>query len=346
MATRILSFLIISCGLVFSLPAEDTADYEQLIRQLDSSKFSERRAATQELRDAGKAAFETLRRAADSDSAEVTSRSIEILKHHLDNSDASTKQAAKAALEALAESKNEMAARLAYRALNPKKEEEPVEQPAGGIGFGPVQIQMQIRAAKNNRQKMQIRVQNGIKSVEIEEGDRKIKIHEDANGIKVEVTEKIDGKEETKKYEAKDAAELQRKHPKAFKEYSKLKHVGGGIQIQGGGIQIQGNILPIPQLRGRIQRVPAPNNAPNGVQPLQQPLKHIDQQIEKYKAKIADGDANAEHFRRMVENLEKHRQQLEQAIRRIEESRKKTEQRRENAPEEAEIPENPQPVEA
>ena len=90
---------------------------------------------------------------------------------------------------------------------------------------------------------------NGVREIKATEGDKSVKIEDDpAKGIKIESTEKVNGKEVTKKYEAKDVRELKKKQPegyKIYKEYGEQQANGGAVQLQigGNGQQMQ---IPMP----------------------------------------------------------------------------------------------------
>ena len=75
------------------------------------------------------------------------------------------------------------------------------------------------------------------------------------------VTENVNGKDKTDTYKAKDADELKKKSPEAYKLYEKY---GQGPQIQAGigNIQIQGIAVPAGQIQigVPIQAVPLPGN--------------------------------------------------------------------------------------
>jgi hypothetical protein len=232
------------------------AEIAALIQQLDAEQFSQRKAATERLIAIGKAAIPAVTEAAMGDSLEVTSRCLEVLKNLYQSADESTKAAAKDALERVAKGSNPSAARRAQSVLNPQK---PAEGPAGipgGLiiappGQGGV-IRAQIQAFGGKAKRVSSKVTNGVKEIDVEEFDgRKIKITEDPKqGIKVEITAKDkDGKETTEKYEAKDADELQKKHPEAYKVYktyaeSRRDVLGGQIRIHIGG---GGQQMPLPQ---------------------------------------------------------------------------------------------------
>jgi len=235
----------------------DEATIAKRIKQLDSNRFAERNEASSSLEAAGKAALPALSKAALGDSREVTLRAIDILRKHFNDGDDATKEAAKQVLEKLAQSDHQSAARRAKDVLNPKPPAQAGVLP--GIQIGGAQIQIQMNAiAGGQGQKVKTKITNGVKEIEVEEKDRKIKITEDpAGGIKMEVTEKKEGKETTKKYAAKNADELKKKHADAHKIYEKYgKGAGANIQIQafpgqpGGAIRIAPRAVPI--MRGAI----------------------------------------------------------------------------------------------
>ena len=61
---------------------------------------------------------------------------------------------------------------------------------------------------------------NGVREIKATEGDKSVKIEDDpAKGIKIESTDKVNGKEVTKKYEAKNVDELKKKQPEGYKIY-------------------------------------------------------------------------------------------------------------------------------
>ncbi len=292
----------------------DEIDVQALIKDLNADKFAVRRAATQKLQEMGKAAFGALSKAAESSDGEVTNRSVEILKHHFENGDEATKTEAKAALEKLAAAAHPVAARLAQQALKPK-DEHPNGIPGipGGIQIGGGQIQIQVQAVGGGgvNRKVRVQVANGAKQIEVEEDGQKVKINEDANGIKMEVTEKKDGKEETKKYEAKNADELKKQHPAVHQIYEKYSKGQGGIQFQIQGAQIlpQGvpGILPV-----------LPPNQNNGRDQFERSKQNLEQIIERYKKQIEQNGGNADALKQAIEALEKHKQHIDEIQKRFE----------------------------
>ena len=113
---------------------------------------------------------------------------------------------------------------------------------------------------------------NGLKQVQNEEYGKKVKITDDPqNGIKIEYTRRKGGTDETKNYEAKNAKELEKKHPEGFKLYqqymgNQLAGQAGAVTIvQAGGmaLPVPGQPLPggmlqaIPAMPGQIQVLPA-----------------------------------------------------------------------------------------
>jgi len=291
-----------------------TPDFKQLVKQLNAEKFSDRNAASDELRERGQAAFPALIEAAKSEVREVSTRAIEILKHHFKNGDAEAKDAAKVALEGLVAADHGATSRRAKQALKPDEEQNQVNPGIPGriqiVPGARVQIQMQ---AGNNR-RVQVRVANGAKDIEAEEDGRKVKIHEDRGGIKIEITEKKDGKETTKKYEAKNAAELKKQHPDAHQIYEKYSK---------GGIQIRGAALP------QFQIPVFPGQPQNQAQGLEKSKQRIDDLIQRFKKKIENNEGNADGNRRMIEQLERHKGHLDDIQERLEKNRKQMEQNRE-----------------
>jgi len=315
-----------------SAPADSTVQQnlltaeriDALIKQLDDANFNKRQAASVQLARGGRQVAEALEKAAQGDSREVTTRSIDVLKKLMESDDGETKAAAKAAMENLAKCDKPAAAKRAQEILNPKPEPAPEQPfPGGGIriGGGQIQLQMNVQAIGGKGVKrVTIKQVNGVKDIDVAEGDRKIKIHDDPNqGIKVQITEKKDGKEETSKYEAKDADELKKKHPEAHKiyeEYTK-KNAGGAIQIQGiqigpgGGIQIKPGKVPAIPLPPQIQAVPKqPVEKPKAAAKIEKATKEL-QEITELLKKRADG---GEELQKAVERLEELTRQLKETM--------------------------------
>lgn len=291
-------------------------DVAELIQQLEANRFSKRQHASQQLLEAGKAAIPALAEAAMGESRETTSRAIEILKKHFQSNDEFTKAAAKAALEKIAQGTNGQAARAAEQALNPKKAEPP--PPPGiqllGVPGAQMQLQIQIQGAfGGNGKRVTMHNLNGVKTIDAQDGNRKVKITDDPNnGIKMEITETKDGKDETKKYEAKNADELKKNHPDAHKLFEEYSKPGGGIQI--GGIQLQPGFPPgaLPQLPGL--EIPGMLN--------QDAQRRIAEQLEKTQKLLDDakqtakslGDKSAANeVKKLLEQIDEAKQELEDA---------------------------------
>ncbi|MGA2502253.1 MAG: hypothetical protein ABSH20_31310, partial [Tepidisphaeraceae bacterium] len=120
----------------------------------------------------------------------------------------------------------------------------------------------------NVRMSKTVTVINNRKEIEVTENQQKVHIVEDADGIKMSVTDTVDGKETTKKYEAKNAAELKEKQPEAFKIYEQATKDDQGIRARAPRA-----------LRPGVRLVPGPIN-PNGVRlvlpPAPEPEKNAD----------------------------------------------------------------------
>ncbi|MDY0169451.1 MAG: hypothetical protein RBS80_23115 [Thermoguttaceae bacterium] len=228
-----------------------------LVEQLDSDSFAERQAASDKLAEFGRPAIEALAKAALGDSLEVTVRSIDILRSMLQSNDEPTREAAKAALEGLAKGPRTGAARRAAQALKPPEEPPP---PAAQLVPGIPGAAIQIAVAGARR--VNVRIVDGVKTIEAEEADKKVKIVDDPNqGIKMEVATKKDGKDVVETYEAKNAEELKKQHPDAYKTYSQYSQMGGGgaIAVQ---MQIGGNAQAVPIPIQQAVPIPVQPDAP------------------------------------------------------------------------------------
>jgi hypothetical protein len=92
-----------------------------------------------------------------------------------------------------------------------------------------------------NARSVSISTSNGTKTIRVEEGGRKIQIVKNPNeSINVKITEKKDGKEVTKKYEAKNLDELKKKSPDAYQVYEDYANDAGGA---GNVIHLDGNLV-------------------------------------------------------------------------------------------------------
>ena len=136
--------------------------------------------------------------------------------------------------------------------------------------------------------------------------------------IQLEVTETKDGKEETKKYEAKNAEELKTKHPEAHKLYDEYSKAPAGIQVQ--GIQIgPGGIVP-----------PAPGGL--NVRPIRRAKilrpEELDAAKENLDGALKELDASLETLRKEAEKngeLKDALEKTEAAKKRLEELKGKLE---------------------
>ncbi|MFP6671086.1 MAG: hypothetical protein VB857_06700 [Pirellulaceae bacterium] len=289
----------------------------KVIEQLKSGRFNERETASRQLAEFGRAAIGPLTEAAMSKQREVTMRAIDILKKHLASTDAETRQAAKAALEQVAAGPQASAARQAQQVLNPPAEPEPEAAPPAGriqVFGGPIQIRVQAGVAGNQR--IRIKQVNGTREIEAEENGRKVTIKEDQkNGIQMEVTEKKDGKETTKKYAAKNADELAKKHPDAHKLYKKytdqpkfnfkFPNLQQAIPLVPGKNQLPPNFrLPPGLIPQQAQRSLEKAN-----QELDKSIKELEEATKELKIETKD----AEKLRRILDQLKSSRKKLNQA---------------------------------
>lgn len=304
----------------------ETPDYAELARQLDADKFQDRQAAGLKLAEAGKAAIPALAEAAQNGSREAATRAIEILKNHFQKGDEANKAAAKEALDAIAKGENPAAARRAEEALNPKPANQNLPPGLGNLRIAPGRIQIQVQGiagGAGGNKRVTVKNNNGVKDIEVDDNGKKVKIHDDPNdGIKIEVTEKNkEGKEETKKYEAKNVEELKKNHPEGHKIYDEYSKQPGGIQIQ--GIQLQPGVLPpgFPQLP-----VPGVPGIPAAIRPirvrpaLERPAtakieavqKQLEEALESLKKLEQDG-AKPDSIKKLADLIEAAKKQLDEA---------------------------------
>ena len=243
-----------------SRPAADASQsVEQLVKQLDAADFDTREAACGKLAAVGKPSIAALEKAAATGNLEVSSRATSVLGKLLKSTDAATETAAREALQHLADGASPAAARKAKSILEPK--EESTSGPGivmPGNGFGGFGGQIIINGGQLNiggggvMRTLTAKNVNGIKEVNAVEDGKTVKIVEDpARGIKIELTEKQNGKDVTKKYDAKNVEDL-KKIPAGYDLYKKYlgNQPGNGgmqfhIQAGMGNLQIPGNGMPV-----------------------------------------------------------------------------------------------------
>jgi hypothetical protein len=284
-----------------------TAEINKLIDDLENGKFLDRKKATDRLIKIGAPAVPAVAKGAESKVVEVRGRSMEILKELFNGKDATAKKAATAALQKIAAGKNELNAIRAKQILRPV-----------GAANVPRNNQVGIRVAVG-RMKVLTREINGVKHIDAEEKGTKYKIvHDPKKSITVEITKKdANGKPATKKYEAKDLADLKNKHPeayKAFDRYSKPINMGR-INIGFGAVRpavVRQRALPIgvkaadldkvnKQLEDLIKRLgdAAAKGKIDDVKKITEELKQVQESVKKIRA---DADKGIEG--RMRKSLE------------------------------------------
>ncbi len=243
----------------------ETADQltiAQWIEQLDAADFSKREAASGKLIAKGKTAVPALEKAASQGNLEVSSRAMFALGKLLKSTDEATENAAREAVERIAGGDVPSASRNAKSIL--KKEEAPVDNAPnimpGGFGGrivingGALQLGGGVLQIGGGAMKtMSVSNVNGVREIEASENGKSVKIHDEPNkSIKIEVTEKQNGKDVTKKYEAKNVDDLKKNHPsgyKLYKQYGEENNVagmGGAVQfnIQGGAAMQAMPVVP------------------------------------------------------------------------------------------------------
>lgn len=303
---------------------------DELIAQLDADQFGQREAAEAKLKTLGKPAIPALRKAALDESLEVTCRAIDVLAKLLQSTDESVRTAAKAALDELAKSEHGAAASRAAAAVKPKPDKNAAGAIAPNIifgGGGNIVLGANVVVGGAGAKRVSVTQRNGEKKIEADENGRKVKINQDAKGaIKIEVTEKKDGKEVTKKYEASSVDELKKKHPQAHEIYKKYQQNGqplkatitinaiGGLPGNMPNIQI----LPGPAVPGPIAPPPvAPrNSAETAAGVLKGLAPHLNRLTEKDQLEASSPESRAE-LKKQVSQLKR---QLDEVERRLDAS--------------------------
>jgi hypothetical protein len=263
----------------------DGDQIRQLIKQLNDDKFAARQAASRELAGRGKAVIPDLTKAATGAHLEVTTRAVELLEQFLKSTDTATRTAAREALDKLASTEHAAAAAAAARVLEKHQTQtasgnigqiiqgQPFQivPGPGGIRIAQAQFQFRLQGGQAGLKKFQMKKVNGVTTIDVSEGGKAVKIIDDPNkGISVEVTETKGEKKDTKKYEAKNAAELKKKNPEAHKLYEKYtanNRAGQlrGVQFGGGRIQNQGGAAknaPQPEKTEKAEEGPDKSDEP------------------------------------------------------------------------------------
>ncbi len=293
--------------------AEKPTDLDALIEQLNAPEFAARQEASRKLSEAGKAVFPQVEKAAETGSREVATRAIEILRTHFRGGDLETKEAAKASLDRLAKSGNPAAAQRASDALNPPAAVT-IPQPVvlGGINpailqqlqqRGGIQIQVGgVAAPINGVNRTRIRTVNGRSEIEVQSNGKITKVKDvPGGGIEASVTEiHPNGKETTRKIEAKDFDDLKKKDADAAQIYETYTRRAQGIPI---GALPPGALPP-----GAMPGGFAPAGAPPP-ETLQRLVESLDRSIERYKQRLP-GDPTAQQRIDSLERTKKRYQEL------------------------------------
>ena len=289
--------------------SDATEKIARWIQQLDANEFAARSEASRNLQQMGPVACPALAEAAVGESRERRMRALEILGQHFQDGDAATKEAAKEALDKIASSDHEASARRAKELLEPKPEQPNVILP----NIAPAQMQIRINAiAQAGGGVQRIQVNNGVRQMETEDGQRKVKITDDPNkGIEVEITQKKDGKENTEKFQAKNAEELAKKDPEVHKLYQKMQNMGG-VQIQAFPGGVLPGILPGIPIQGRIPvQAPGEVRRRSAVQLMQASRRMLETSIQQLEQSKGEGE-EAKKIEESVQRLKAVLKQLEE----------------------------------
>jgi hypothetical protein len=218
-----------------STPAASATVADDLIRQLSSEDFGERRAAREALLELGAAAIEPMVTALETADEQLAGECVQLLRRLSASEDPAVEALAISALVQLAESENANVAEIAGGAIQP---DAPPPGAQGPGNFPAIQIQINGQAWQPGAGQF---FQNGKQELEVEDDGRKVKITSMRGGpITVTITEEVDGKPVVTEVKAGNAAELHQKSPEAFELYRKHvlmarpQQIGGPIGIAQG----------------------------------------------------------------------------------------------------------------
>jgi hypothetical protein len=183
-----------------------------LIEQLEHAAFSERQAASQSLAEAGAVALPQLEATAARGGREAAGRALAIVKQHFQNGEAPLKDEAREALSRLAGSEDVAVSQRAHHVLYPPR----TSMLPAGVPFGNARNAQAMPATRT----LTTHEDNGIRDVEARENGRRTRIQTFPNGrIQFEFTEPINGRDVTRRIDAKDLGELRRKDAEAGQLY-------------------------------------------------------------------------------------------------------------------------------
>ncbi len=196
-----------------SSSASKREQISELIQQLEHAEFSERQEASQQLAEAGAKALPQLEIAAAGGSREAARRALEIVKQHFHKGDAEIRNDARETLSRLAKNENSAIAQRARDVIYPPRTSmlpPGFQLPNARMGVAPPQFTRTVTSHELN----------GRREVEVRENDRKTKIQTLPGGqIHFEFTEQVNGRDVTRKIDAKDFGELKQKDAEAAQVY-------------------------------------------------------------------------------------------------------------------------------
>ncbi len=302
-----LAFVLVCFALAslsLATAADDPHSVDRLVEQLSSPRFAQRQDAMKKLDSLGVRASENLRRAVESDNAEASTRSLEILEKHFKSDDTTLSDSAKRQLELLSENEQSSIADRAKAILHPPATpSDPINLIFGNannvirIGGGNAQIQINGIGGQNiqlppnvqrrvaiqmNGRQITTTIRNGIKSVKVTENNESTEVTENKDGS-LEVTE-TDAAGKSTKSVYKNESELKEKNAKAHEVFKST-----GVKEDAG--------LP-----------KAIRSARNDA--MEKHIQSIEKNIEEMKERKKDPNF-APHADRMIERLEKTKEQFE-----------------------------------
>ncbi|MGH7200691.1 MAG: hypothetical protein ACREJB_08815 [Planctomycetaceae bacterium] len=270
------------------------------IDALSDRDFNARSAATKHLIELGPRAIAPVAKAADTDDLERAYRCIDVLEALYRSEDQQTSTAAEEALRQLSRSDNRIVARAAERII---RKEQPL--PDRNAPAPPA-------AGRNVR--IQTRVVNGDREIDVTENDRTIHITDSGGkNITVTVTETVDGKKKSQESKAKDLDDLKKKHPEAAALYERYGAKNNVFQFQFGGIN---PVLP-QNLRPRRPIILHPNQAEDFRKDFDRAQQHLTDALAELQRLSKNKSITPADLQKSLQTIERAQKNLEELRRRL-----------------------------
>lgn len=178
----------------------------------------------------------------------------------------------------------------------------------GGVVIGGGKLQINVGDVNGQVVEFQAFGGKGQRSIHARDNDKSVDIKDDTEGgITMTITERVDGKDQTRTIEAKDAAELKVKDPQAFELYE--KHTAGKLMgamnngqlvLGAGGLIIHGGAPEVGDVAAATQTLTA----------LQTELQSAQHAVQRLRIKAATGKVASKDLKPYLDQIEGLRKKL------------------------------------